>query len=191
MSHGKNLFALAFNQTARCCHGCSSGLYLSLFLSHLLKSKKLFVEGNVMMKISVIAGRRKRKREQTAMPFVLKKTAKLSADVEEMFVKSAWENSFLTDSGESAIPNVGEKTIEKLEKAGIRNQLQLVGKFLMFMETGSNTQARCDKFAAFLNDIGVHASLQSVITYAMAKKIDNTFPGFFISSEVVEVDESN
>lgn len=116
--------------------------------------------------------------------FELRKTAKLSEDAEAEFVSSPWEESF-DSAGKAAIPNVGPATQKCLAEAGITNQFQLIGQFLMFRKTGDNTQERCNLMVNFLETAGVGKSLLSVITYTLAKKLNRTFPGFFVDSDCV------
>ena len=109
-------------------------------------------------------------------------TARLPPDKEAEFVNAPWTESL---EGDGKIPNVAAATIACLASKNIKSQYHLVGKFLACKEKGDNTQQRCDKFVAFLDECGVNKSLQSVITYAMAKKLDRTFPGFFVATECV------
>ena len=55
--------------------------------------------------------------------------------------------------------------------AGVTNTYKLAGQFLMFRENGDNTQLRCNAMCNFLVESGVHASLTSAITMALAKKL--------------------
>lgn len=124
----------------------------------------------------------------SSMPtkFFLRRTARLSVNSETAYVASPWEEGFTAPGGLSCIPNVGAVTQECLAKVGITTQYQLIGQFLMFRKTGDNTQMRCDLMVSFLEQIGVKKALLSVITYALAKKLNRTFPGFFVDSECAE-----
>jgi hypothetical protein len=71
-------------------------------------------------------------------------------------------------------------------EAGITNTYKLIGQFLMFRETGDNTQQRCNMMCDFLVSAGVTKALMHPICMALAKKIDRAFPGFFVDAECVQ-----
>jgi hypothetical protein len=102
-----------------------------------------------------------------APTFALRSTGKLTPDKEQEFVNSPWEPQL------SSIPNLGKASQECLKGAGIETTYNLCGQFLMLQQPGDNTQQRCDKFVQFLSEAGVHSSLLSVLTYAVAKKLNS------------------
>ena len=99
---------------------------------------------------------------------------------EARFVNSAWEEDLIS------IPKVGAGTKAALVEAGITNTYKLIGQFLMFRETGDNTQQRCNMMCDFLVSAGVTKALMHPICMALAKKIDRAFPGFFVDAECVQ-----
>ena len=102
----------------------------------------------------------------TVVKFSLRKTARLPVDKETAFVSSQWEDKL------SHIPNIGPETSKLLTNAGITSAYGLAGKFLMLKTPGDNSQTRCDAFCGWLDSIGVTRSNQSVITFAIAKKLN-------------------
>ena len=102
----------------------------------------------------------------SSVKFSLRKTARLPVDKETAFVSSQWEDKL------SHIPNIGPETSKLLTNAGITSAYGLAGKFLMLKTPGDNSQTRCDAFCAWLDSIGVTRGNQSVITFAIAKKLN-------------------
>lgn len=98
--------------------------------------------------------------------FNLRATARLPMDMEAAFVNAQWETPL------TSIPNLGEGTARKLSQAGIHNTYNLCGQFLMLKTEGDNSQTRANAFCAFLDGAGVARTLHSVITYAVAKKLN-------------------
>ena len=104
--------------------------------------------------------------------FNLRATARLPPDVEQEFLAGPWNESL------SSIPNLGAATEAKLKAAGILNTYNLCGKFLQLKTEGDNSQSRCSAFCAFMLEAGISKGLLSVLTYAVAKKLNRSFPGF-------------
>ena len=107
-----------------------------------------------------------------AVEFNLRATARLPPDLEQEFVAGPWQSAL------SSIPNLGAATEAKLQAVGILNTYNLCGQFLMLKTDGDNSQSRCSAFCVFLHDAGVSKGLLSVLTYAVAKKLNRSFPGF-------------
>ncbi len=99
--------------------------------------------------------------------FHLRATAKLPPDTETKFLASQWVSDL------SSIPNLGAATEKALATKGITNTYNLCGMFLMLRSDGDNTQTRCNAFCSFLLEAGVSKTLLSVLTYAVAKKLNS------------------
>ena len=110
----------------------------------------------------------------------------ISPELEEHlshFYSRGWDDEFFTE-GIPTIIGVDRSVAEKLNEQEVRNPYHLIGTFLRFNRPNENTQKRCDLFMQFLMHAGIDESRASLITYALAMKLDRYFPGFFRIDEL-------
>lgn len=77
-----------------------------------------------------------------------------------------------------SVPGIGVTNNNILEKKGIHNTHQLIGKFLVLQSKTTTPGKLADKFYDWLGEVGVERN-RATITASVAEKIGTWIPGFY------------